>query len=317
MSQKANHSLKQVKQLPWKSYINNKKKKTSVMVLSRLGNLTLKLPDTESLQQAGIQEFSEDIASKGPPTMLNPTVQKLTKTIKALETQQSNHSNMASNMVTLGRGLQSLPKKMVDQIRSNQYVDFTELPPAKGLAKTIPQTVVGDGQLILVQTTDLTDSRRIIPSLAVWLQCFSLYIAALSPPQDRLCDLMAYQAFIARCSVKYNWPSWVVYDQNFCMEAANQPDRLWAQIFTPKLSQTSWPLQKTGVQSAKVWIMPGHYAQGSLLTSPGLQALIGEGTIRVGGCAPFTTITPRVIVSMGEIAISVMSVVLVVVGTLK
>jgi len=63
--------------------------------------------------------------------------------------------------------------------------------------------------------------------------------------------------------------------------------------------------------------MPGHHAQGSLLTSPGLQALIGEGTIRVGGCAPFTTITPRVIVSMGEIAISVMSVVPVVVGTLK
>lgn len=199
------------------------------MVLSRLGNLTLQLPDTESLQQAGIQEFSEDVASKRPPTMLNPTVQKLAKTIQALETQQSNHSNTASNMVTLGRGLQSLPKKMVDQIRSNQYVDFTELPPAKGLAKTIPQTVVGDGQLILVQTTDLTDSRRIIPSLAVWLQCFSLYIAALSPPQDRLCDLMAYQAFIARCSVKYNWPSWVVYDQNFRMEAANQPDRLWAQ----------------------------------------------------------------------------------------
>jgi len=174
------------------------------MVLSRLGNLTLQLPDTESLQQAGIQEFSEDVASKRPPTMLNP---KLISKMQALETQQSNHSNTASNMVTLGRGLQLLPKKMVDQIRSNQYVDFTEPPPAKGFAKTIPQTFVGDGQLILVQTTDLTDSRRIIPSLAVWLQCFSLYIAALSPPQDRLCDLMAYQAFIARCSVKYNWPS--------------------------------------------------------------------------------------------------------------
>jgi len=193
------------------------------MVLSHLGNLTLQLPDTESLQQVGIQEFSEDVASKRPPTMLNPTVQKLARTIQALETQQSNHSNTASNMVTLGRGLQSLPKKMVGLI-SMQTSQSSRQP-----LRPYRKTVVGDGQLILVQTTGLTDSRRIIPSLAVWLRCFSLYIAALSPPQDRLCELMAHQAFIARCSVKYNWPSWVVYNQNFCMEAANQPDRLWAQ----------------------------------------------------------------------------------------
>jgi len=33
--------------------------------------------------------------------------------------------------VTTGTGLAALPKKLVSKILANEYIDFTELPPAK------------------------------------------------------------------------------------------------------------------------------------------------------------------------------------------
>ena len=95
------------------------------------------------------------------------------------------------------------------------------------------QSATGEGQIVFVQAADIiADTKKIIPDLAVWLQCFAVYVAALAPPSDCLQDLMAYQSFIFKCGLKYRWSSWVVYDQNFCledMEVANQPDRVWAQ----------------------------------------------------------------------------------------
>ena len=108
-------------------------------------------------------------------------------------------------------------------------MDFSDLPPARGKACTPHQSAIGEGQIVLVQAADLANSKKILPDLAVWLQCFALYVVALAPPPDRLQDLMAYHSFIAKCSLRYRWPSWVVYDQNFHLEVANQPDCLWAR----------------------------------------------------------------------------------------
>ena len=52
---------------------------------------------------------------------------------------------------------------------------------------------------------------------------------------------MAYQSFIARCA-------WVVYDQNFRSEVANQPDRLWA-ISDPDLYGQAFTNQLAAMES--------------------------------------------------------------------
>ena len=71
-------------------------------------------------------------------------------------------------------------------------------------------------------------SRKIIPNLATWIQCFSIYAATLSA--KRMPQLMAYQTIIAKASQRYRWPSWVVYDQNFRKEAAGNPHQSWARV---------------------------------------------------------------------------------------
>ena len=66
---------------------------------------------------------------------------------------------------------------MVDKILANDYVDFGELPPAKGKGWSVLQGL--EGQVIVVQAADLMQTRKIIPDLAMWIQCFGLYAAAL------------------------------------------------------------------------------------------------------------------------------------------
>ena len=57
-----------------------------------------------------------------------------------------------SSLVPTGQGLPALPKKLVDRILSNEYIDFSELPPAKGKVRPLHQGL--EGQVILVQAED-------------------------------------------------------------------------------------------------------------------------------------------------------------------
>ena len=130
--------------------------------------------------------------------------------------------------VVVAPGIPALPKKVAQKILSGEYVDFTELPPAKGRAK--PTSLDWEGQVLLVQSMDLYAAKKLIPDLATWVQCFSIYTAVLcSQTPERLADLLGYAAFIAKCSQKFKWPSWVVYDQNFRQLAAEENLTTWAR----------------------------------------------------------------------------------------
>ena len=51
-------------------------------------------------------------------------------------------------MICMGPGLPPLHKKMVEKIGANEYIDFTELPPAKGKGRSLTQPA--EGQIILL-----------------------------------------------------------------------------------------------------------------------------------------------------------------------
>ena len=66
-----------------------------------------------------------------------------------------------------------------------QYIDFLELPPAKGKGKPMPQSL--EGQIIEVQAAELMHARKIILDLATWIWRFSIYVYSVTMP-----ELMAY-----------------------------------------------------------------------------------------------------------------------------
>ena len=133
------------------------------------------------------------------------------------------------SLVPTGPGLPAFPRKLVERTHNNEYVDFAELPPAKG--RSWPPAPVGEGQILVLQAGDVTPSRRAIPELATWIQCNGIYVAVLTSRQPhRSTELMAYQSIVAKASARYKWPSWVIYDQSFRQKMASTPGQSWARV---------------------------------------------------------------------------------------
>ena len=103
-----------------------------------------------SLPGAGVGTFDlHDNHSVTPPQseQLSTLLGKLEKG----ETEGG--SGTPQPLVSLGSGLPAVPKKLVTKILANEYVDFAELPPAKGKGRPMPQLL--EGQVIVVQAADL------------------------------------------------------------------------------------------------------------------------------------------------------------------
>jgi len=106
-------------------------------------------------------------------------------------------STSKQSLVPVGPGLAAIPKRIVDRIKTNDYVDLLDLLPARGKVKPLVQDI--EGQILVVQASDLSQSRELIFDLPTWLQCFSLYAAAvLKFQQDHAAKLMAYRAQLQR-----------------------------------------------------------------------------------------------------------------------
>lgn len=172
---------------------------------------------SKNLADAGVQSFGNDEEDKDPATQIHLLISKLDND------EGGSSSQPPAPLVT---GLPALPKTLIARVLANEYVDFAELPPAKGKGRLMPQSL--EGQIIVVQAVELMQTRKIIPDLATWIQCFSIYTATLlSKYPARMPELMAYQTIIAKASQRYRW---VVYDQNFWQEAAGNPHQSWARV---------------------------------------------------------------------------------------
>ena len=99
--------------------------------------------------------------------------------------------SQATKLVPTAPGLPALPKKLVERIVAGQYVDFTELPPAKGRVRALPSSE--EGHIIVIRAENLAGCRKLIPDLATWLQCFCIYAAVIAEHEpDSTKSLFAY-----------------------------------------------------------------------------------------------------------------------------
>ena len=137
-------------------------------------------------------------------------------------------SLMSPTMVTPAPSLPPIPKKLADSMIAGNFVDFAELPPAKGRSKMRPTV---EGQVVLVQAAELFQARRLIADFTTWSQCFAIFAAVITMEfPDRTPSLMAYMASIAKASARYRWPSWVIYDLNFRQHAAGTGMVDWSKV---------------------------------------------------------------------------------------
>ena len=114
----------------------------TVLVCNTGGALGV-MPTQDHLMSIGVGELGEKICSGSSG---------LGAAGLANEEQQGDKARI----VPLGAGLAALHKKVVERIMACDYIDFNELPPAKGKMRPVPQTA--EGQIIVVQAEDLLQS---------------------------------------------------------------------------------------------------------------------------------------------------------------
>ena len=163
------------------------------------------IPSTSDLLDANIRQFETVGDDHGSPLSSHDN-----QPISVSHDRPS-----SSSLVLLGEGLPVLTADLMKQIQKGEYIDFAELPPCKGdTTTTLPKSM--EGQVVLLDLRDVVKSKRLPPDFQTWAQCFGIYTAAVSQVcPGRIPEMMAYQMKIARYSLKYLWPSWVVYDMNF------------------------------------------------------------------------------------------------------
>ena len=128
----------------------------------------------------------------------------------------------------IGHGFPPIPKRLAERILAGEFVDLTELPPAKGKIRPLSAP---EGSVLLVHAQDLMQQKKLIPDIPTWVQCFSHYAAIVCCKYpDRRADLLGYISQIMRVSQRFKWPSWVIYDQSFRQEAAERGIKEWSQM---------------------------------------------------------------------------------------
>ena len=204
---------------------------------STIGLLTYAGPHIGQLPPATSLPHSLQTLPTPPPLIQsNPNPQPCLPSISQLLSNLTSEGQILPAAVepaptpplSLGHGLPSVSKKVAARILAGEYIDFAELPPARGKVKSLPAP---DGSVIIVQAQDLLQQKRLIPDIATWIQCFAIYVSIVcSPSPERLNDMLGYMCHIVRASHRFKWPSWVVYDQNFRSEAADNGTKEWARI---------------------------------------------------------------------------------------
>lgn len=97
--------------------------------------------------------------------------------------------------------------------------------------------------MLLVQATESAQSKKLIPDLSTWAQCFAIYAAVvLSAQPHRATSMILYMYHIAKLSKQFQWPSWIIYDHEFRELAAATGNQDWSKI-EPSVYTTSFTNQ--------------------------------------------------------------------------
>lgn len=89
-------------------------------------------------------------------------------------------------------------------------------------------------------------SRREIPDLISWVQCFGVYAAVVSAKHpDRMLQLLAYQTMVVREARRCGGRGWQSYDAMFRQQAAISPSVDWSKL-NNSLYSTTFLQQQNG-----------------------------------------------------------------------
>ena len=110
----------------------------------------------------------------------------------------------------LSEVLPPVPAKIVTRILRGEFIDMAELlrdnleAQHRGALQDVPSS------------TGVSRSRREVPDLLSWVQCFGIYTAVVASAfPERVHKLLAYQTLIIREARRCGGKGWLAYDSFF------------------------------------------------------------------------------------------------------
>ena len=119
----------------------------------------------------------------------------------------------------LSEGLPPVPAKLVGRILKGNFIDMAELlrDNLEAERRGVFQDSAGSSSSSHGRT------RREVPDLLSWVQCFGLYTAVVgSQHPDRALKLLAYQTLIVREARRCGGRGWLTYDTVFRQQMAGE-----------------------------------------------------------------------------------------------
>ena len=142
--------------------------------------------------------------------------------------EASTSKGVASKPFILSEGLPPVPHKLVLRILRGEYVDMAELLRDNQEAQRRSSS---QQMSSLSSEPSSSRSRRDVPDLLSWVQCFGTYVAIVtSKKPEKMRQLLAYQTLIVREARRCGGKRWLAYDSYFHQQAVGDDKADWSQL---------------------------------------------------------------------------------------
>jgi hypothetical protein len=188
----------------------------------------LSLQQQQMQQQRGSSQLQPFIQ----PATLASSYWPLAFMLPAINGHQA-QAAAATQRISIGPGLPTIPKRLVEKMHRWEYIDLAELLPTNTTHDaTLPDA---DAQrfAFFPGCEVIRHRRRQVENVLQWTQCFTTYVAAMAQQYPEVVGgMIAYLQLIVKASQQYDGLYWRSYDTHFRVNAAATGNRDWARMDT-------------------------------------------------------------------------------------
>lgn len=225
------------------------------------------MPDVSTIQQLGLPVAdgtpSVGMAAGGEPGAGQPSTSKAAGGTEPQSTIKP---------FILSEGLPPVPHKLAARILKGEFIDMAELLRDNLEA----QRRTSAAAQITATAPPAPKSRREIPDLMSWVQCFGTYIAVVTSKfPHRIKELLAYQTLIIREARRCGGRGWLAYDSHFRQQVVGDESADWSRL-NPSLYAVTFITQgdRDKSKSCSVCLESDHTEEQCALYSPPTKSLV-------------------------------------------
>ena len=259
--------------------------------LSPTGDALGVMPDASVVQYLGLAVAEEGPTPGEEPVGELPGSQPSTSS----GATEAAGPQLSGKPFILSEGLPPVPYKLVARILKGEFIDMAELLRDNLEAQRRASAVAQVG----AAAASIAKSRREVPDLMSWVQCFGTYIAVVTSQfPHRIKELLAYQTLIVREAWRCGGRAWLAYDSHFRQQVVGNEAADWSRL-NQSLYAVTFITQgdRDRTRSCVVCLESDHTEEQCALYSPprklaaaqrraGSERVLGESLISTRGKGP-------------------------------